>query len=225
MFHGYILNDDGTQVSVVMLRDTGSLQSLITEDCFRKYNYSILNNFCSVKGITEKIIRTPLVQVNLSSDLANGNVAVGVHNHIPPYFDILIENDLVNPNNTLCLKDDILVVTRAQSVLKQDANIQQQNNAHSDHVVNSMFDVGEQKVNLPQSVTISDNPSCVDDFPDLPNLFVETETLNWEEIINLDRGKLQKLQSECHSLKELFKVINIITKKRHERIISLIMTS
>ena len=32
VFHGYILNDDGTQVSVVMLRNTGSLQSLITED-------------------------------------------------------------------------------------------------------------------------------------------------------------------------------------------------
>ena len=36
----------------------------------------------------------------------------------------------------------------------------------------------------------------------------KTETLNWEEIINLDRGKLQKLHSECHSLKELLKVIN-----------------
>ena len=74
-----------------------------------------------------------------------------------------------------------------------------------------MFHVGEQKVNLPQSVTISDdgNPPCIDDSLDLPHLFVETESLNWEEIINLDRGKLQKLQSECHhSLKELFKVIN-----------------
>ena len=51
---------------------------------------------------------------------------------------------------------------------------------HLDHVVNSMFDVGEQKVNDPQSVTISDdgNPSCIDDSSDLPNLFVETETLN-----------------------------------------------
>ena len=109
-----------------------------------------------------------------------------------------------------CLNDDILVVTRGQGVLKQDTNIQQQNDAHLDHVVNSIFDVGEQKVNLPQSVTISDNgnPFCVDDSPDLPNLFVETETLNWEEIINLNRGKLQKLQSECHSLKELFKIIN-----------------
>ena len=73
-----------------------------------------------------------------------------------------------------------------------------------------LFDVGEQKVNVPQSVTISDdaNPSFIDDSPDLPNLFVETEILNWEEIINLDRGMLQKLQSECHSLKELFRVIN-----------------
>ena len=59
VFHGYVLNDDGTPVSVVMLRDIGSLQSLITDDCLRKCNYSILNNFCLVKGITEKIIRTP----------------------------------------------------------------------------------------------------------------------------------------------------------------------
>ena len=73
-----------------------------------------------------------------------------------------------------------------------------------------MLDVGEQKVDFSQSVTTSDDgtPSRVDDSPDLPNLFVETETLNWEEIINLDRGKLQKLQSECHSLKELFKITN-----------------
>ena len=87
------MNDDGTQVSVVMLRDTGSLQSLITEDYLRKCNYSIFNNFCLVKGITDEIIRTPLVQVNLRSDLVNGNVVVGVYNHIPPHFDILIGND------------------------------------------------------------------------------------------------------------------------------------
>ena len=108
------------------------------------------------------------------------------------------------------------MVTRAQSVfLTQDTNIPEQYDSHLDHVVNSMFDVGEQKVNVPQSVTISDDgyPSCIDDFPDLPNLFVETETFNWEEIINLDRGKLQKLQSECHSLKEIFKVINKNNKK------------
>ena len=112
MFHGYILNDDGAQVSVVMLRNTGSLQSLITEDCLRKCNYSRLNNFCFVKGITDEIIRTSLVQVNLGSDIAYSNV-VGVHNNIPPHFDILLGNDLVNSNSTLCLKDDILVVTRA----------------------------------------------------------------------------------------------------------------
>ena len=124
-----------------------------------------LNTFSLVKGITEKIIRTPLVQVNLRSDLVNGNVVVGVHSHNPPHFDILIENNVVNPSNTLCLKDDILVVTRAQSVLKQDTNIQEQNDAHLDHVFNAMFDVGEPKVNLPQSVTISDdgNPSYIDD--------------------------------------------------------------
>ena len=46
VFHGYILNDDGAQVSVLMLRDRGSLQALITEDCLHKYNYMILNNSC-----------------------------------------------------------------------------------------------------------------------------------------------------------------------------------
>ena len=87
------------------------------------------------------------------------------------------------------------MVTRAQSVLKHNTNIPEQNDAHLDHVVNSMFDV-EEKVNHPQSVAISDdgNPSCIDNSSDLPNRFVETETLNWEEIINLDREKLQKLQ-------------------------------
>ena len=93
------------------------------------------------------------------------------------------------------------MLTKAQSsVLKQETNVEQKNNAH----------VGEQKVDFPKSETISDdgNPSRVDDFPDLPNLFVETETLNWEEIINLDREKLQRLQSERHSLKELFKITN-----------------
>ena len=141
VFHGYILNDDGTQVAVVMLRDTDSLQSVITEDCLRKCNDSILNIFCLVIGITEEIIRRPLVHVNLCSDLVNGNVVVGVHKHIPLHFDILIGNDLVNPSNTLFLKDDILVVTRAQSVLKQDTNIPEQNDADLDHVVNSMLAV------------------------------------------------------------------------------------
>ena len=48
-----------------------------------------------------------------------------------------------------------------------------------------LFDVGEQKFDFPQSMTASDdgNPFHVDDYSDLSNLFVETETLNWEEII------------------------------------------
>ena len=81
---------------------------------------------------------------------------------------------------------------------------------HIDHVVNSVLDVVDQKVDFPQSVTTSDdgNPFLVYDTPDLTNLFVETETLNGEEIINLDRRMLQKLQSECHSLKERFKITN-----------------
>ena len=90
VFHGYILNNDGAQVSVVMQRDIGSLQSLVTEGCLRKCNYSIFNNSCLVKGVTEEIIRAPLMQVNLRSGLANGNVVVGVYNNIPPHFDILL---------------------------------------------------------------------------------------------------------------------------------------
>ena len=69
-----------------------------------------------VKGITDMIIRTTLVQVNLRSYLVNGNI-VDLHNNIPPHFDMLLGNDLVNPNSTPCLKDDILVVTRAQSTI------------------------------------------------------------------------------------------------------------
>ena len=93
--------------------------------------------------LTDEIICTPLVQVNLRSDLANGNVVVDVHNNIAPHFDILLGIDLVNPNSTLCLKDDILVMTRAQSsVLKQNKYVEQKNYAHLDHVVNSMLDIG-----------------------------------------------------------------------------------
>ena len=77
-------------------------------------------------------------------------------------------------------------MSRAQSiVLKQNTNVEQNSNAHLDHVVNSIFDVGEQKFDFQQTMTASDdgNSFHVDDYPDLPNLFVETETLNWEEII------------------------------------------
>ena len=127
-----------------MLRDTGSLKSVITEDCWRKCNYSIFNNSSLVKGITDETIRAPLVQVILRSDLANGNVVVAVHNNIPSHFDILLGNYLVNPNSPFCFKDDILVVTRAQyTVFKQNVNVVQKNDAHLDHVVDPIFYVGE----------------------------------------------------------------------------------
>ena len=89
-----------------------------------------MNNSCLLKGITDEIIRIPLLQVNRCQYLVIGNV-VSVHNNIPPHFDILLGNYLVNPNSKLCLKDDILVVTRAQSsVFKQNADVKQKNNAH-----------------------------------------------------------------------------------------------
>ena len=82
-------------------------------------------------------------------------------------------------------------MSRAQSsVLKQNTNVEQKNNAHLDHVVNSIFDVGEHKFDFQQTVTASDegNPFHVEDYPDLPNMFVETETLNFEEIISWTGG-------------------------------------
>ena len=102
-------------------------------------------------------------------------------------------------------------MSSAQSiVLKQKTNVEQKSNAHLDHVVNSMFDVGEQKFDFQQTVTASDdrNPFHIEDYPDLSNLFVETETLNWARNHLLDRRKLQILQSECRSLQELFKITN-----------------
>ena len=79
-----------------------------------------------VKGITDGIIRTHLMQVNIRSDLANGNVVVGVHNNIPPHSDLLLGNVLSNPNSALCLKNEIIVVTRPQSrVFKQNTNVEQ----------------------------------------------------------------------------------------------------
>ena len=97
-----------------ILRDSGSLVWLLTEDCAKKSDCSILTELCLIKGITPEIISIPLIEVDISSGIVNGNIKFGVTNGIPKGFDCLVGNDIARSNRSNPF-DDIFVVTRAKA--------------------------------------------------------------------------------------------------------------
>ena len=117
---GLLTGTDGSQRNVTLLRDTGSLQSLLSGNKIRDIDYTETGEFRLIKGITGDVMRVPLVEVELQSQFGTGRYLFGLVDSLPDdTFDALIGNDLDPP-----VVDDppisVSAVTRSQTaVLKQ----------------------------------------------------------------------------------------------------------
>jgi len=117
---GILTGTDGSQRNVTILRDSGSLQSLLARNKIRDLDFTNTGEFRLIRGVTGDAIRVPLVEVDLQSKYGSGHYLFGLVDSLPlDAFDALIGNDLDPPNF-----EDYLIsvsaVTRSQtSVLRQ----------------------------------------------------------------------------------------------------------
>ena len=99
-FYGHINNADGAKIPVKILRDTGSLISLISSECAELCDYVKTNETTLIKGITAEVIEISVIQVDFCSNLINGVIKVGIHDHCPPGCDCLIGIELAHQKDS-----------------------------------------------------------------------------------------------------------------------------
>ena len=106
-----------------MLRDSGSLQSLISRDKLCSHDYVDTGESRLIKGVTGDVVRVPLVEVDLQSKYGTGKYLFGLVDRLPDdTFYALIGNDLDPP-----MIDDVPisvgVVTLSQTAALRQCNL------------------------------------------------------------------------------------------------------
>jgi len=106
-----LLRPDNSRHIVRALRDTGALQSLVSQQSVTDCDYESTEKsrlICSVLGET---VSVPLVRVSLQNSLCSGSFLCGLATSLPAGIDILLGNDL-RPSLPAV---DVAVATRFQS--------------------------------------------------------------------------------------------------------------
>jgi len=110
---------------ICALRDTGALQSLLSEQSVSECDYESTGEFRMIRGVTGETLSVPLVCVTLQSYLCSGDYLCGLATSLPSGIDMLIGNDLC-PS----LSADVAVVTRSETAaMQRKAELQQTTSA------------------------------------------------------------------------------------------------
>ena len=96
---------------ICALRDTGALQSLLSEQAVSEGEYESTGEFRLIRGITGEIVSVPLIRVILQSELCSGDFLCGLVTSLPSGVDLLVGNDL-------CPSVTIFVLVFHQSTLQ-----------------------------------------------------------------------------------------------------------
>ena len=154
----HIVKPDGSSIPIQMLRDTGALQSVLSQS-FDGSHYTHTGETRLIKGIAKEIMEIPLVELHLRTTLLDKQVLCGLVSDLPEGVDLLFGNDLAyqtDPSTTTVLEES--VITRAQAVARrQDQHQHEHNNDHSNNDQQS----NDQNNNVQQS-TKTDNTDSVD---------------------------------------------------------------
>ena len=70
-----LTSPDQSQRSLTVLRDSGSLQSLISRDKLSSHDYVDTGESRLIKGVTGDVVRVPLVEVDLNPSLVLVNTS------------------------------------------------------------------------------------------------------------------------------------------------------
>src|ERR1043165_9420846 len=105
---GVLYGSRGSRRSVVLLRDSGALQSVVSKDGLQACEYVLTGEDRLIQGSVGEAVKVPLVEISVESELVSGNFLCGLVDKLPNGINLLVGNDLV-PNKTF----DIAVVTRS----------------------------------------------------------------------------------------------------------------
>src|ERR1043165_2030263 len=182
---GVLYGQHGSQRQVMLLRDSGALQSIVSRDGLHAHEYIVTGEDRLIQGIVGEAVKVPLVEISLESEMVTGNFLCGLVDKVPNGINLLIGNDLVRNEPV-----DIGVVTRAQS--KAEANMQ-------------TGIVQLDAVNFDDSLV---NTSVVEDEDDLNlhELFSNEVEENIEISEFCSRNELIQLQHSDSSLVSLFEL-------------------
>jgi len=89
-----LCTNKGTRRPVVLLRDSGALQSLVSKECPNAGDYVDTLEHRLIRGILEQPTEIPLVEVSVESDKLSGKILCGLIENLPRGVDFLIGNDL-----------------------------------------------------------------------------------------------------------------------------------
>jgi len=105
-----------------VLRDSGSLQSLISREKLSSHDFVDTGESRLIKGVTGDVVRVPLVEVDLQSKYGTGKYLFGLVDRLPDVtFDALIGNDL-DPPMIDEVPVSVGVVTRSQTAALKQCN-------------------------------------------------------------------------------------------------------
>ena len=116
-----LVRPDHTRHIVRALRDTGALQSLVSQQSVSDCDYESTGEFRLIRGVTGETVSVPLVRVTLQSSMCSGSFLCGLATSLPSGIDMLIGNDLCPSVPAI----DVAVVTRSQTAaLRREADPQ-----------------------------------------------------------------------------------------------------
>ena len=182
-----LVRPDHSRHTVPVLRDTGALQSLVSQQSVTDCDYESTGKSRLILSVLGEIVSVPLVRVTLQSRLCSGSFLCKVATSLPSGIDMLLGNDLCPDVPAV----DVAVVTRSQTAaLHREADLQTPLVAEpEDSPVEAESDSVDKSVQA-----------------DLASLFessVATETIPFELV---DRTELVRLQQSDTSLSSLFEL-------------------
>ena len=181
--NGGVFDENEAKRSVVFLRDSGSLQSLVSKECVRLNEFKDTGETRLLKGISGAVMELPLVQMRVECEFAKGEILCCLINELPAGISILIGNDIAMEGEPM----NIAVVTRAQSRLNADERTERVNE---------------------QVLTQADvcNDACTDELSegDLEQLFSDSDDFMRVPNECVSHKELVKLQRADVELKPLF---------------------
>ena len=182
---------EGSQRSLKLLRDSGSLQSLIARDRLDPSDYTETGEYRLVQGIGATL-EVPLVEVELSSKYGTGKYLFGLVDTLPAKsFHGLIGNDL-DPPTVLHNEQPVSVVTRSQT-----------------RALRAVTSDTDKKGNeTPDSDSTTAQPDSSHDLLDLSTLFDE-KSLRVEEPVGSIKTKqdLVNLQKSDPNIAHLYNLV------------------
>src|ERR1043165_4657999 len=179
---GSVYAPTGLSRNIVVLRDTGSLQSLASKTVLHTNEYCDTGEVRLIRGISGVTLQVPLVEVVIDSKFANGTILCGLVDHLPTGIHILIGNDLDSSPEEI----NVGVTTRAQAkLIDSDTSLV----AHAKPVDDKSVDVDSQ----------------LD--VDLNDLFNESTVVHADLTNVVSRENLISMQQADASLRPLFQLV------------------